>query len=89
MTFHSDTAVIKTLVIGGAGYIGAYLVSMLIARGRQVTVLGRSASPRYLLPDGAKYVTGDFGKQDLIRNLLDSHSEVIHLAYATVPNTSF
>jgi UDP-glucose 4-epimerase len=89
LTFHSDTAAIKTLVIGGAGYIGAYLVSMLIARGRQVTVLGRSASPRYPLPEGAMYITGDFGEPDLIRELLDSHPEVIHLAYATVPNTSF
>lgn len=89
MTFHSDTAATKTLVIGGAGYIGAYLVSMLIARGRQVTVLGRSALPRYPLPEGAVYITGDFGEPDLIRDLLDSHSEVIHLAYATVPNTSF
>jgi UDP-glucose 4-epimerase len=89
LTFHSDAAAVKTLVIGGAGYIGAYLVSMLIDRGRQVTVLGRSASPRYPLPDGAVYIAGDFGQSDLIRDLLDSHSEVIHLAYATVPNTSF
>lgn len=86
--FHSDIAPIRTLVIGGAGYIGAYLVPMLIAAGRQVTVLGRSATPRYNLPEDADYVAGDFGKPSLICNLLDSHQEVIHLAYATVPNTS-
>lgn len=89
LNFHSDIAAKKTLVIGGAGYIGAYLVPMLMSRDRQVTVLGRSPTPRYALPGGADYLAGDFGQHDLIRNLLDSHQEVIHLAYATIPNTSF
>jgi UDP-glucose 4-epimerase len=79
----------NTLVIGGAGYIGAHLVPQLVAIGRSVTVLGRSATPRYELPEGAAYVSGDFGHRDLISSLLASHREVIHLAYATMPNTSF
>lgn len=78
-----------TLVIGGAGYIGAHLVPMLIAIGKRVTVLGRSATPRYKLPEGATYVADDFGRRDVIRGLLDRHQEVVHLAYTTVPNTSF
>ncbi len=45
--------------------------------------------PRYPLPGDVKYVAGDFGDLSLISQLLDGHSEVIHLAYATVPNTSF
>jgi UDP-glucose 4-epimerase len=85
---HSEIP-IQTLVIGGAGYIGAHLVPQLIATGRRVTVLGRSAIPRYGLPEGAEYVSGDFAEQDLISQFLDTHQEVIHLAYATVPNTSF
>jgi UDP-glucose 4-epimerase len=80
---------INTLVIGGAGYIGAYLVPMLVNTGRRVTVLGRSATPRYELPEDVAYVSGDFGQSNLISSLLDVHQEVIHLAYATVPNTSF
>ncbi|SDS34691.1 UDP-glucose 4-epimerase [Pseudomonas asplenii] len=79
----------STLVIGGGGYIGAYLVPQLLATGRRVTVLGRSASPRFALPEEAVYVCGDFGQPALIGDLLDAHQEVIHLAYATVPNTSF
>lgn len=79
----------NTLVIGGAGYIGAHLVPQLIATGRQVTVLGRSAIPSYDLPASAVYVEGDFAQHELLSSLLDTHQEVIHLAYATVPNTSF
>lgn len=82
-------AAINTLVIGGAGYIGAHLVLQLIATGRRVTVLARSATPRNELPKGVDYVTGDFAQHDLVCKLLDAHQEVIHLAYATVPNTSF
>lgn len=80
---------IKTLVIGGAGYIGSYLVPQLLNTGRQVTVLGRSAVPRYQLPDAAKYIVGDFLQHELICHLLNTHHEVVHMAYATVPNTSF
>ena len=79
----------NTLVIGGAGYIGAQLVPQLITTGRRVTVLGRSAIPRYELPAGAAYMSGDFAQHELINRLLDTHQEVVHLAYATVPNTSF
>lgn len=79
----------NTLIIGGAGYIGTHLVPELLATGRRVTVLGRRAIPAYELPQGVAYVTGDFARLDLISGLLDCHQEVIHLAYATVPNTSF
>ena len=80
---------INTLIIGGAGYIGAHIVPQLIASGRKVTVLGKSATPKHELPMGVTYVAGDFARHALITRLLDVHQEVIHLAYATVPNTSF
>lgn len=89
MIASSSSADVNTLVIGGGGYIGAYLVPMLIAGGRRVTVMGRGKKPHYALPDGATYVAGDFGQRELISGLLDRHQEIIHLAYATVPNTSF
>lgn len=77
------------LVIGGGGFIGGRLLPRLLSAGRKVTVLGRNAKSRYELSAGTTYVVGDFGNVDLIRGLLESHDEVIHLAYATVPNTSF
>lgn len=83
----SSTA-IRTLVVGGGGYIGAHLVPQLAATGRRVTVLGRSKNPHHELPTNVDYVVGDFAQPELISRLLDDHQEVIHLAYATVPNTS-
>ena len=77
------------LVIGGGGLVGAHLVPKLVASGRRVTVVGRGATPFHLLPEAVTYVSGDFGDHDLIQPLLDAHTEIIHLAYATVPNTSF
>ena len=78
-----------TLVIGGGGFIGAQLVPLLLGSGRRVTVLGRSPSPRHALLEGTAYIAGDFAMTTLIRPLLAVHQEVIHLAYATVPNTSY
>jgi UDP-glucose 4-epimerase len=78
-----------TLVIGGGGYIGAHLARKLVATGRRVTVLGRRTLPAHTLPQGVAYVSGDFAQLDLINGLLDRHHEVIDLAYASVPNTSF
>lgn len=77
------------LVIGGAGYIGNHLIPALLATGRRVTVLCRRATPLHELPEGVVYISGDFGRRDLICDLLERHREVVHLAYATVPNTSF
>lgn len=78
-----------TLLVGGGGFIGAHLVPLLLASGRRVTVIGRSAQPRSALPDGVRYVAGNFADSETIRQLLSTHAEVVHLAYATVPNTSY
>jgi UDP-glucose 4-epimerase len=79
----------NTLVIGGSGFIGTHLVPELLATGRCVTILDRQTAPLQGSPKGVSYVVGDFGRSDLIRELLDRHQEVIQLAYASVPNTSF
>lgn len=80
---------LSTLVIGGGGYIGSHLIPQLVATGRQVTIIGRRERSEIALPAGSSYIQGDFGQLDLLRDLLDTHQEVIHLAYATAPNTSF
>lgn len=77
------------LVIGGGGYIGSFLVPQLLATGRHVTILGRKPAPSDPLPANTQYVQGSFSELALIQRLLDEHQEIIHLAYATVPNTSY
>lgn len=54
-----------------------------------MTVLGRRPSPPGPLPAGAAYVAGDFGDRSVIVDLLARHSEVVHLAYASLPKTSY
>jgi UDP-glucose 4-epimerase len=79
----------RTLVIGGGGFIGSHLVSALLGTGRPVTVLDKNDGSLSLLPRDVSRVAGDLGDRDLVRELLRSHGEIIHLAYASVPNTSF
>jgi UDP-glucose 4-epimerase len=77
------------LIIGGAGFIGRHLVTRLLETGREVTILDRVSGDSFKSIGKCSFVSGDFANSDLIRELLIDHSEVVHLAYATVPNTSF
>ena len=78
-----------TLLVGGAGFIGQALANrLLVSRRRQVLVMGRSAQPAHL-PPGASYIQGDAADPSLMNSVLDDVDEVVDLAYATVPKTSF
>lgn len=81
---------IRTLVVGGSGFIGQALLASLCADSeRELTVLGRSAHPRHQLPTGVHYIQGDAGNHNLITKLMQETDELVDLAYATVPQTSF
>ncbi len=82
-------AALNCLLIGGGGFIGSHLIPKLVASGRSVTVLDRTGASSRFESDRVRYLTGDFGDAGLIRRLVAGHDEVVHLAYATVPNTSF
>lgn len=79
----------RTCVIGGTGFIGSYVVWMLQATGRSVTVVGRNAVPTRPLPEGVLYRAGDYGDGYFLRGVLQGVEEVITLAYTTVPQSSF
>lgn len=79
----------RTCVIGGAGFIGSEVTRQLTSTGRDVVVVGRSARVQGASPQSAAYVVGDYGDRGLVRKLCAECDEVIDLAYATVPQTSF
>lgn len=90
MAEETDLEIITTGIIGGAGFIGRAVVAELLALGRQVVVLGREPAPVPPLPTGVRYVhsPADDGGATL-KQALSEVDEIIDLAYATVPGTSF
>lgn len=78
----------RCCVIGGAGFIGARLVRELLASGREVLVLGRRAERPITLPAAARYLS--VGQGEIAwGELLAGVDEIVDLAYATVPQTSY
>lgn len=78
---------LTTCVIGGMGFIGRAVVNELLAQGRAVVVVGRQRQPAQALPPTVRYVAAE--TESGLRQALESSQEVIDLAYATVPQTSF
>lgn len=76
-------------IIGGAGFIGYEVVDKLSAVRKRITLLDRNPNPPKTLPKGTRYVPGDFGNKTLLKDVLRDVDEVIHLAYSSVPKTSF
>jgi len=76
-------------VIGGTGFIGFFVVRALLNEGRNVVVVARNESPTRPLPVDVKYIPGDFGDRYFLKGVLRGIDEIIDLAYATVPKTSF
>jgi UDP-glucose 4-epimerase len=79
----------KTIVIGGAGFIGSVVSQALIQSGRDVTIVGRSTSCPQVSTLECAYCCANLGSRGQIREILEHGCEVIDLAYATVPKTSY
>lgn len=79
----------KTIVIGGAGFIGSLVSQALIASGREVTVVGRRPPGAHTAALACAYRCADLGNRAQMREILEPGCEVIDLAYATVPKTSY
>ena len=76
----------KTLVTGGAGYIGSHLVRLLTAAGQPIVVLDNLSTGFADAVLGAELVVGDTGDQELVSRLLNDHNidTVIHFAAHTI-----
>ena len=75
------------LVTGGAGFIGSHMVLELLDAGEDVVVLDNlSTGFRWAVPEGAKFVEGDIGDQELVHRLLKDNAidAIIHFAGSIV-----
>jgi UDP-glucose 4-epimerase len=86
----------RCCVIGGGGFIGRYLCETLAASGREVVAIGRKAEPSAAFGALPGFASGLISYQSMdvtdiaaLRPVLSTCGEVIDLAYATVPQTSF
>lgn len=73
----------KTLVTGGAGYIGSVVAAELLRTGHQVVVLDDlSNGKRQAVPQGAELVVGEIGDTSALTRLFQSRSfdAVLHFA---------
>jgi len=74
-------------LIGGAGLIGKRLAKKLLELDRSVIVLDRS--PPAAPVDGIEYVVGDYGDESTFSGVIGKCDEIIDLAYASQPKSSF
>jgi len=78
----------KSLVIGGNGFIGTNLVDGLLRKGHAVRVFDRYPS-RFREPNPAvEYVVGDLGNHGEVADVVQGVDFVFHLAYTSLPHTS-
>lgn len=69
----------KTLVTGGGGFLGRYIVEQLLERGDQVTVLARSEYPA-LATMGATLIRGDIQDVETVTAACLEMEAVFHVA---------
>ena len=79
---------LKSLVIGGNGFIGGHLVGGLLDAGDPVRVYDRSPNKFGLAFEGAEYMEGELGNHGLIREAVEGMEVVFHLVSTTLPKTS-
>ena len=78
----------RILVTGGAGYIGATAVAMLLDAGYEVSVLDDlSTGHADALPEGVKFVNGSLLSNDDLENALDGCDAVMHFAAKSLVGT--
>lgn len=78
----------KSLVLGGNGFIGSHLVDDLLSAGHDVVVLDKAHDIFRPPIDGVSYFIGDFGDSSKLAEALEGVDVVYHLISTTVPSTS-
>ena len=79
----------RCCVIGGCGFIGRHLVELLLKRNRDVTVIDTIPVLENGWKDEVKYLRIENDYKRVFKNVFKNIDEVVDLAYATFPKTSF
>lgn len=73
----------KVFVTGGAGFIGSWVTKVLLDEGHEVTVYDNlSRGHKEAVDERANLVVGDLANEDQLKNTLQGHDAVIHMAGA-------
>jgi UDP-glucose 4-epimerase len=79
---------VRSLVLGGNGFIGVHLVGRLVEDGHAVRIYDRSPNRFRAIERGAEYVEGELGNHGLVREAVEGAEVVYHLVSTTLPKTS-
>lgn len=75
-----------TCIIGGNGFIGKYLASLLLAEGKKVKIIGRKPA----LDQDPDFIYNYINQlEDLPKNYFDDVEYVVHAAYIGTPKSSY
>ncbi len=78
----------RCILIGGGGFIGSHLAARL-SETRAVVVVDARAQPSLPLPASVEFMGAHYDAPGFLQGLLREDDDIVHLAYATVPKTSF
>lgn len=69
----------KVLMIGGTGIISSACSDLILQRGMELTILNRSVSTKFSIPEGARHIVGDIHADGarLAAELADKHFDVV------------
>ncbi|MFS2124016.1 NAD-dependent epimerase/dehydratase family protein [Pseudomonas sp. Pseusp97] len=73
----------KTLLVGGHGFIGEHLSNLLLSRDHQVTCISRHSPPQ-TADNRVVQVMGSYADRELLRNALKGIQSVVHLAHESI-----
>lgn len=72
----------RVVVLGGSGFVGRALVQRLVGEGIETAVVARNAFPEADAL-GVRFLSGDIGDTDFLKNSLAGYDTVFHLASKT------
>lgn len=74
----------RILLIGGAGFLGAYLARECLRANMAVRVIGRAAAPMRIEKGDYQYFSGDYRNAAFLEPILKSCDMVVHLAHDSI-----